>query len=132
MPGGAGKLAGVIGSQMSQISVWWMFKNALKNVGINRENMTFHKLRASFKSIMIAADCDEEVREVLMGHAPPGSQKNYFEFHYVEMALKEYKKADWSRAGTHRLDKLEQDNKELRGNKAAKTAASTIPIQRNF
>ena len=107
--GGLGAHTERIGGKISPRANWEWFKEALPYAGIAKESMTFHKLRASFKSVIIGAGVDEEVREVMMGHAPEGSAKNYFDFNDVEMARKKYKMADWTMTGTARLDKLEQD-----------------------
>lgn len=96
-------------------TVWATFKSALDTIGIDRTKTTFHKLRNSFKSTLIKAEVEEEVREVLMGHAPTGSKKNYFDGHDVDMIRTQYAKADWSRVGSNRIDRIEKENQDLRG-----------------
>jgi integrase len=98
---------------MPPTELWYIYKNNLDKIGIDKQQSTFHKLRDAFKSIMIKAEVDEEVREVMMGHVPKGSMKNYFDYHDVEMVRKQYMKADWTRTGLHRIDRIEKENMQL-------------------
>lgn len=99
---------------LSENSCWSMFHQAMPVVGIKPCTCNFHKLRDAWKSVMITAQVDSEVREAIMAHKEKGSGGNYFAYHDLEMIRKEYAKADWSRTSSHKLDKLQEENMELR------------------
>lgn len=118
-----------IGNPLAGNYIWTIYNHALRAVGIDTRTTTFHKLRDAWKSVMIRAEADPEVREAMMAHKMPGSGGFYFDHHDVEMALAEYVKADWGRAGNHKLNRLEQrvDNIE-KTNAVVAQQAQTISI----
>lgn len=108
--------------QMDDSCVYLNFKAAVKHANVKGDT-TFHKLRDAFKSVMIWAEVDEEVREVMMGHKPTRSKGNYFDNHDLEMVRNWYVRADWSKERKSRITQLE--------NKVNQHEATILTMQNN-
>ena len=75
-----------------------MVKAAAEAVGINRKSMWTHLICKSFRKVLNATEMDEDTREALMGHSPPGSRSSYFYLHDVDEIAKKYMRANFSPA----------------------------------
>lgn len=98
---------------ISPTSVNLMFKTASTFVGIDAVRIWFHCCKKAFKKVLVQANIDPEIRVALEAHKVGKSEHNYFDYHDVEFVRKEYKKADWSREGAHKVDQLEKTVTDL-------------------
>ena len=103
--------------------LWAVVKDCAENAGLKAEGVWPHLLRKSFRKVLNATpELDEDFKEAVMGHRPPGSRGNYYDYHDVEEAAEKYAKSDWSRNGignNGKLKRLEESNKDLEGRVAS-------------
>jgi len=76
-----------------------IIKRAAQRVGIDPKTLWTHCLRKAYRKVLNSTDMDEDTREVLMGHLPPGSRKSYFDYHDINEIAGKYARADFSEHG---------------------------------
>jgi len=84
---------------LAPVQILTIVKRAAQRVGIDPKTLWTHCLRKTYRKVLNSADMDEDTREVLMGHMPPGSRKNYFDYHDTAEIAGKYMKADFSEHG---------------------------------
>jgi integrase len=105
------------GEHLAPGGLWEVVKDCAEKAGLKTEGTWTHLLRKSFRKVLNATpELDEDFKEAVMGHRPPGSRGNYYDYHDVEEAAEKYAKSDWSRNGignNGKLKRLEDSNKSL-------------------
>ncbi|MHA1722829.1 MAG: tyrosine-type recombinase/integrase [Candidatus Baldrarchaeia archaeon] len=99
---------------LDRIGAWRIVKTAALHAGINPDTVWPHCFRKAFRKTLYMSAVDPDVAEALMGHKLPGSRGNYFDYHDVEFAKREYMKGFWDRIGINHVRKMEEEIKATR------------------
>jgi hypothetical protein len=100
---------------LKQVQVLLTVKRAAQRAGLDPKGVWTHCLRKAFRKVLNGAEMDEDTREFLMGHMPPGSRANYFDVHDMDEVAEKYMRCNFdSGVGAGRFTTLEVENENLK------------------
>jgi len=96
---------------LAPLQILLAVKTAARRVGIDPKTIWTHCLRKAYRKVLNNAELDEDTREALMGHLPPGARASYFDLHDEAEIGEKYLRARFDSEGVAEARLEEQATK---------------------